>query len=179
LGQPEQAVAIDQNDGPVALTHRALDLALRGEGFFSVQHGEQVLLVRAGSFRIDAEGKLVNAAGDQLLGDSGPLSLDKEGVRIDAKGQIWDGANSLGQIKLTRVADPSRLQPVDGGFLYAGETAEWKGSVQQGALEQANVDVAAESIRLMELTRHVESVQRAISIYDQAMDNGVNHIGEN
>jgi flagellar basal-body rod protein FlgG len=178
-GQHEQRVAVDQKDGPVTVTHRALDLALRGEGFFCVQRGEQTLLVRAGSFRIDAEGRLVNAAGDQLLGVSGPLTLEKEGVRIDAQGQIWDGANSLGQIKLMRVADASALQPVDGGFRYEGEAAEWKGSVQQGALEHANVDVASESIRLMELTRHVESVQRAISIYDQAMDTGINKLGDN
>jgi flagellar basal-body rod protein FlgG len=31
----------------------------------------------------------------------------------------------------------------------------------------------------MELTRHVESVQRAISIYDQAMDTGINKLGDN
>jgi flagellar basal-body rod protein FlgG len=173
------AVAIDQKDGPLVQTHRALDLALRGNGFFCVQRGEQTLLVRAGSFRINQDGIVVNANGDQLLGESGPISLEKEGVRIDAKGQIWDGTNSLGQIKLFNAAEPAHLQPVDGGFRYDGQEGEWAGSVQQGALEQANVDVAAESIRLMELTRHVESVQRAISIYDQAMDTGINRLGDN
>jgi flagellar basal-body rod protein FlgG len=172
-------VAVDQKDGPVKLTHRALDLALRGPGFLCVQRGEQVLLVRAGSFRISPEGIVVNANGDQLLGEGGPVSLEKEGVRIDSKGEIWDGTDSLGRLKLVNVADASALQPVAGGFAYAGEASEWKGSIQQGALEQANVDVAAESIRLMELTRHVESVQRAISIYDQAMDTGINRLGEN
>jgi len=171
-------LAIDQHDGPVQLTHRALDLALRGPGFFCVQRGEHTLLVRAGSFRIDAEGKLVNPNGDQLLGEGGPITLEKEGVRIDAKGEIWDGTNSLGRIKLFNAAEPEHLQPVDGGFRYDGKEVEWTGSLQQGALEQANVDVAAESIRLMELTRHVESVQRAISIYDQAMDTGINRLGE-
>jgi flagellar basal-body rod protein FlgG len=174
----KNTVAIDQKDGPIVQTHRALDLALRGQGFFCVQRGEQQLLVRAGSFRINAEGQVVNANGDQLLGESGPITLEKEGVRIDAKGQIWDGTNSLGQIKLVNVAEPAHLQPVDGGFRYDGQPGEWTGSVQQGSLEQANVDVAAESIRLMELTRHVESVQRAISIYDQAMDTGINRLGE-
>ncbi|MFA6985154.1 MAG: flagellar basal body rod C-terminal domain-containing protein, partial [Arenimonas sp.] len=125
------------------------------------------------------DGRVVNANGDRVLGVAGELTLEKEAVRIDDKGQIWAGEQSLGQLKLVTVADPARLVPVDGGFRYDGELGEWKGKVQQGAIEHTNVNVADESIRLMELTRHVESVQRAISIYDKAMDTGINRLGEN
>jgi flagellar basal-body rod protein FlgG len=173
------AVSINQKDGPLSMTGRSLDLALRGEGFFAVQRGTETLLVRAGSFRRDTEGRLVNANGDQVLGVSGVISLEKEAVRIDAKGEIFSGEQSLGQLKLVNVAEPAQLTPVDGGFRYEGAVGEWKGKVQQGAIEQTNVDIADESIRLMELTRHVESVQRAISIYDKAMDTGINRLGEN
>ena len=65
----------------------------------------------------------------------------------------------------------------DGAWRYTGPVAQWQGSVVQGALEHANVDAAYETIRLMEVTRHAESVQRAISIYDKAMDTGINHLG--
>jgi flagellar basal-body rod protein FlgG len=171
-------VALDLQDGPVTMTGRSLDLALRGHGFFQIERGGQTLLSRAGNFRLDANGHLVNANGDSLLGESGALTLTDAAVRIDAKGELWSGDRSLGKLKLVDVADPARLAVVDGGFRYDGDFTEWKGSVQQGALEHANVDVAGESIRLMELTRHVESVQRAISIYDKAMDTGINRLGE-
>jgi flagellar basal-body rod protein FlgF len=177
-GGQGSTVSIDQQDGAISDTGRSLDLALRGEGFFAVQHGSEMLLVRAGGFRLDTEGHLVNANGDRVLGESGEISLEKEAVRIDDKGQIWSGEESLGQLKLVNVADPSRLVPVEGGFRYDGEVGEWKGKVMQGAIEHTNVNVADESIRLMELTRHVESVQRAISIYDKAMDTGINRLGE-
>jgi flagellar basal-body rod protein FlgG len=49
----------------------------------------------------------------------------------------------------------------------------------QGALERSNVDPAEQTVRLMETTRHAESVQRAISIYDKAMGIGINSLGEN
>jgi flagellar basal body rod protein FlgG len=173
-------VSVDLKDGPVADTGRNLDLALRGTGFFEIQRGGETLLARAGNFRLDNAGALVNASGDQVLGDSGPLQLPNQQVRIDGKGEIWAGDRSLGSLKLVDVADPSHLLALDGGaFRYDGTLTEFKGKVQQGAIEHANVDAADESVRLMELTRHVESVQRAISIYDKAMDTGINHLGEN
>lgn len=173
-------VAVSQSDGPMSDTGRSLDLALRGRGFFVVMRDGQAVLSRAGNFRIDADGRLVNANGDRVQGESGDLQLSDERVRIDHQGGLWSGEDSLGQLKLVDVADPSALVALDGGgFRYQGQFAEWKGSVQQGAIEHANVDAAGESIRLMELTRHVESVQRAISIYDQAMSTGINRIGDN
>jgi flagellar basal-body rod protein FlgG len=171
-------VAIDLQDGPLSVTKAPLDLALRGHGFFQVEHGNQVLLVRAGTFRLDADGKLVNANGDSVIGDSGALTLTDTAVRVDSKGEVWSGTRSMGQLSIVDVADPAKLTVADGGFRYDGELAEWKGSVQQGAIEHANVDIAGETIRLMELTRHVESVQHAISIYDKAMDTGINRLGE-
>src|SRR3982750_5056669 len=63
VGNTNSTVAIDQKDGPIVQTHRALDLALRGPGFFCVQRGEQTLLVRAGSFRINPEGQAGTARG--------------------------------------------------------------------------------------------------------------------
>ena len=75
--------------------------------------------------------------------------------------------------------------PLDKALAMLKETANTErlrifiGKVEQGAIEASNVDAADESIRLMELTRHVESVQRAISIYDKAMETGINRLGEN
>jgi flagellar basal-body rod protein FlgF len=172
------SVAIDLEDGPLAVTKGPLDLALRGHGFFQIQHGDQVLLSRAGNLRLDSNGNLVNANGDSVLSDSGAIKLTDTAVRIDSTGQLWSGTHSLGQLKIVDVADPAKLTVADGGFRYDGELTDWKGSVQQGALEHANVDVAGETVRLMELTRHVESIQHAISIYDKAMNAGIDNIGE-
>lgn len=46
-----------------------LDLAVSGKGFFLVQDpGENIALTRAGSFALDGDGNMVNAAGFSLLG---------------------------------------------------------------------------------------------------------------
>lgn len=180
--QPEQsAVMRNLSDGPLKQTGDALDLALRGKGFFVVERDGVPVLVRSGQFRLDAEGMLVTARGDRVQGKNGaPLALGGKNVRVDSTGELWSGSQSLGGLHLVDVQEPARLVALDGGgFRYDGEFVEWRGKVEQGAVESSNVDAAGETIRLMELVRHVESVQRAISIYDKAMEIGIGRIGEN
>ncbi len=171
---------LDLREAGLMQTARPLDLALRGDGFFAIQRGDQVLLTRNGAFRLDADGTLVTAVGDRVLGIGGALSLPAGALRVDASGAVWTGAQALGQLQVLAVADPARLQPAgDGAYAYDGPAAEWNGAIVQGALERSNVDAADETIRLMEATRHAETVQRALSMYDRVMDTGINHIGEN
>ncbi|MEO0544781.1 MAG: flagellar hook protein FlgE [Pseudomonadota bacterium] len=57
--------------GVFQFTNSASDLAVNGSGFFVVEGpGSSQLLTRAGSFVPNAEGELVNAAGNYLLGYS-------------------------------------------------------------------------------------------------------------
>jgi flagellar basal-body rod protein FlgG len=178
-GQGTRNVAVDLHDGPLSDTGRPLDLALRGRGFFVVERDGEQVLSRAGNFRLDTEGRLVNSRGDLVLGEGGPITPGVGAIRIDVQGQLWRGETALGRLQVVDIADPARLSMLDaGGYRYDGEFAPWKGRVQQGAIEHANVDAAVESIRLLELTRHVESVQRAISIYDQAVGAGISRLGE-
>lgn len=181
LQSDRPAMARDLSDGPLKQTGSALDLALRGKGFFVVERDGAPVLVRSGQFRLDVDGMLVNARGDRVQSTAGaPIALDGKSVRVDSTGELWSGGESLGSLRLVDVQEPERLTALDGGgFRYDGEFAEWHGKVEQGAVESSNVDAAGETIRLMELVRHVESVQRAISIYDKAMETGVGRIGEN
>lgn len=176
LGQ-EQRVQL--HDGPLRQTERSLDLALRGDGFFQIKRGEEVLLTRSGQFVRRADGVLATLAGDEVMTDAGPLVLPEQDVRIDGTGVVWQGDQRLAQLALVGAAEPARLRPIDGGYRYDGAAGTWGGSVQQGAVEQSNVDAAEETQRLIELSRHAESVQRAISIYDRTLDTGINRIGDN
>jgi flagellar basal-body rod protein FlgG len=171
---------IDAGEAGLAQTARPLDLALRGDGFFAIQRDGKVLLTRNGAFRVNADGVLVTTNGDVVLGTSGSLSVPAGDVRVDGRGELWAGSRSVGQLQVVAVAEPARLQPAgDGAYAYDGTPAEWHGGVVQGALERSNVDAAGETIRLMEATRHAESVQHVLSLYDKVLDTGINHIGEN
>jgi flagellar basal-body rod protein FlgF len=166
-------------DGPLKLTQRPLDLALRGGGFFVVQREGQAVLTRAGQFTRAADGRLVTTSGDPVMTDRGDLILPDGEVRIDSEGAVWSGSEQLARLSIVDVADPARLHAVPGGYRYDGELSAWNGSVQQGAVEQSNVDAAEQTLRLIELTRHAESMQRVMSIYDRTLDVGINRIGDN
>jgi len=172
--------ALDQRDGGLMQTTRTLDLALRGPGFFVVERDAKLLLARSGAFRLDQEGTLVTATGDRVQGASGAMVVPAADVRVDADGQVWSGTQNVGQLRIVSVADASGITAAgDGVYDYGGDLAPWSGSVVQGALERANVDAADEMLRLMETTRHVEAVRRAMSTYDEMMSAGINRLGDN
>lgn len=176
LRQP--GVALSFANGPLIPTGRTLDLALQGSGFFVVDAGGQTLLERDGQFARDAQGRLVDSHGYPVLTDAGPLTLPDHAVRITASGEVLDGTHTLGRLRLVGVAQPLALQPVGGNlFSYSGTPTPATAVVHQGVLEQSNVDAAGAMVQLIALTRHAESVQHALSAYDQAMDAGVKQIG--
>jgi flagellar basal body rod protein FlgG len=167
-------------DGTLTKTGKPLDLAIQGAGFFVVDAGGKEMLTRNGQFHIDADQQLVDAAGHPVQGQSGPISLTHAGVHINAAGEIVDGDKTIDSLRIVAVDTPGALREAgDGLYTYSGNSADWNGSIHQGALEQSNVDAGAEMVRLMELTRHAQSVQRAIQAYDEAMQAGINHIGDN
>jgi flagellar basal-body rod protein FlgF len=179
-GMVDSLPALDMADGSLDMTGRPLDLALQGAGFFVVDVGGQEMLTRDGQFHIDANQQLVDVSGHPVLGQSGPISLSHDKVHIGAAGEIVDGDKSIDSLRVVTVAMPQSLHEAGNGlYAYDGTAAEWNGSIHQGALEKSNVDASSEMVRMMELTRHAQSVQRALQAYDQAMQAGINHIGDN
>jgi flagellar basal-body rod protein FlgF len=171
---------LDMADGALSTTGHSLDLAIRGAGFFAVDVNGQTMLTRNGQFHLDADQQFVDAAGHPVLGQAGPITLTHPNVHVDAAGEITDGSNSVDSLRIVAVDNPTALREMGGGlYSYAGDEASWIGRIQQGALEQSNVDAGEEMVRLMALTRHAQSVQRAIQAYDAAMQEGINHIGDN
>lgn len=53
--------------GGLEFTGNTLDLAINGNGFFVVKNGEATSYTRAGNFRLNTDGTIVNASADQLM----------------------------------------------------------------------------------------------------------------
>lgn len=179
-GMAGQEPALELAGGSLDVTGKPLDLAIQGLGFFVVNVNGQPMLTRDGQFHLDASGQLVDVAGHPVLGQSGPITLAHDRVHVDAAGRIVDGHETVDTLRVVAIGDPTALREMGSGlYTYAGTAADWNGTIHQGALERSNVDAGTEMVRLMELTRHAQSVQRAILAYDSAMQNGINHLGDN
>ncbi len=75
------------SQGSLTQTERATDLAITGDGFFTLDGEQGRSYTRAGIFTFDKEGKLVNTSGDAVMGfaadDTGKITNKVAPIKID------------------------------------------------------------------------------------------------
>lgn len=172
---------ISTDGGALQHTGRVTDLALSGDGWFALKTPGGVLLSRDGRFQVDNNGYLVSKAGYPVLADEGPLQVAGGVLKVDAGGQVSVDDRPVGRLSVVRVENPQQLLAVGDG-LYATSTAVIPAKsfvVHQGLLERSNAAMGADMVKMMEVSRHVETVQRALSAYDGMLNSGINQIGKN
>jgi len=59
-------IAQQFSQGTINFTDNALDMAISGNGFFTLNRGGEIVYSRAGNFGVDREGYVVNPIGDRL-----------------------------------------------------------------------------------------------------------------
>lgn len=175
-------VAHDFKPGTLKSTADPLHLALDGPGFFMLQSPQGPVLTRRGDFRLDADGTLVAATGDPVLGVNGPIHLGTAAAQIATDGSVRVDANVIDQIRIVQVNDSPHLVAVgdgtftaDPGFINEGDVGA---TVRQGFLETSNVAAVTEMVRLMETVRHFEAEQRFARAYDGLLDQAIRELGK-
>ena len=83
-----------------------------------------------------------------------------------------DGA-VVDRLKLAAFDDPLRLRR-EGNTLFASAGAQAKPadsvSVRQGYLEQSNVNPVVSTVRLVEIMRRYEAIQKSLSLISNTLD---------
>jgi flagellar basal-body rod protein FlgF len=176
------AVARDMRAGPIAATGEPFDVAIDGEGFFTVLGPGGPLYTRNGAFRLSGEGALVTAAGLPVLdGGGAPIVFDARGERplIGRDGAISVGGVEVGRIGVAAFERPGALMKVgDSLWDAAGQPqGEFTGRVVQGALEGSNVSPVAELTRLIEIARAYESAARVVRDADELRRETLERLG--
>ena len=69
----------DMTEGPLASTNNPLDMAISGDGFFTVETENGARYTRSGRFQLDREGQIVNQLGHPLLTAGGQPILVPSG----------------------------------------------------------------------------------------------------
>lgn len=166
----------DFRDGPLRPTGNPLDLAVRGEGFFSVDAPEGPLYTRNGTFSLDAGGKMVTQDGWPVRSVDGEPIVVPPGVAnvaIDEDGRVTADEQTLGRLAIVKFANPAALERAGvSSFRNVDPTVEALPSearVEQGMLEQSNVSAVDVMTALITTSRGFEMNMRAIQAY-KAMD---------
>lgn len=173
-------------EGTLAQTGNPLDIAIQGPGFLEVETvaGDH-LYTRAGQLHVDTEGYLTTVDGNRLA-DNIQIPPDAKNVLIDATGQVSatlgtdTQPTTLGQIQLSVFASPEALQSVGTNAWVptqaSGDPSVGKpddvgfGSLQQGMLEQSNVNMVQEMTSLVLAQRAYQLNARVLQAADQILD---------
>jgi flagellar basal-body rod protein FlgG len=186
LGTMPRASEVVQTQGNFTSTGNPLDLAIQGLGFFQVTLPDgSIAYSRSGSFHLDAQGNIVTADGNPLQpnitipANATTITVGSDGtVSVTEAGQT--AAQQVGSIQLAMFPNPGGLNSV-GNNLFLATTAsgdpivgapgaaEGLGTLQQGMLEQSNVDIVSEFVNLIVAQRAYESNSKVVTSADQML----------
>jgi flagellar basal-body rod protein FlgG len=173
------------SQGSMTQTTNPMDVAIRGDGFFKVQMPDGTYnYTRDGSFKTDAQGRIVTAQGN-VVQPAITIPANSTGLTINAQGQVsvipagTTTPTILGQLTLTRFINPAGLLPV-GDNMYQETPAsgtpqdglaatDGTGDLLQGNLEQSNVDSVSEITNLITAQRAYEMNSKVITAADQML----------
>lgn len=176
-----EARLVDLSEAGMTQTGGSFDFAIRGPGFFLLETPEGQRLTRAGSFTPDAAGELVNGDGFRLLDAGGaPVAVPAgaASVRLGADGTLSADGLAITRIGLWQPADPLALRHVAGVLFDGGAAIPADGAtLQQGALEDSNVDAVTEVARMIEVQRAYELGQSFIDREDERMRGMIRTLG--
>lgn len=171
--------------GRIEKTDNPLDLAIRGDGFFTVSDGETIRYTRDGQFTTNASGELVLTSGDGLwkvLDDGGtPIVLEPELGKpsVAGDGTIRQDRTEVAKLGLVSTADKQQLRKVGQNLfeLVRGEMEPASGQLVSGAREESNFDALLGLAAMIEVSRAYQLNATLIQLQDQATGLAVGTLG--
>jgi flagellar basal-body rod protein FlgG len=177
--------------GALTQTANPLDIAINGDGFLKVQlPSGEVAYTRDGQIKIDAEGKVVTATGNYFLPeitvpeDTEEIVFRQDG-RVEVKLLGEREFTEIGQLELSRFINPTGLSSIGNNLYIETESSgppidgtpalDGFGSLEQGYIEQSNVDLVNEMVAMISAQRAYEVNSKTVQSVDQMYDiaNGI------
>lgn len=172
----DRATWVDLAQGPMERTGNPLDVALDGKGYLAVQTPRGERYTRNGALQVNADGQLVTAEGYAVLGDSGPITFQRndQSISISADGRVSarEGNNTRteslrGKIRIVGFDKPEQLQKEGASVFLAPDGVvqqpETRSKIVQGSIEKSNVHAVIEMTRMIEVTRSYTQVATLIA----------------
>jgi flagellar basal-body rod protein FlgF len=161
----------DFTQGSLTPTGSPLDVALSGKGFFVANSPTGPVFTRDGSFRSSKNGALETLDGYPVQGADGkPILLDNsKSVEISPDGTVRQGGRDVSRIAIVNFQDPTTLSKRGNNYFRLDVSAVQplsanNAQVEQGKLEAANFQPAESAVRLVNVMRQFETMQKAMLI---------------
>ena len=187
LGHGARPSAVQKmfSQGDFQNTENELDWAIEGDGFFQIElpNGE-TSYSRCGEFKLDADGRIVNADGFLLVPQL-TVPTDTVSITVGMDGtvsviQADDPVPSeIGTIQLARFVNPGGLRSLGRNLFVPTEGSgdeiigtpgqDGFGTIAQGFLEMSNVSVVDEMVNMITAQRAYETNSKVIQTADDML----------
>lgn len=171
--------------GTIQVTDQPLDVAINGRGFFEIlQPDGTVAYTRNGEFHLSADGEIVTADGMVLQPavtvPQGTLSvtIGRDGT-VSAQVSGSATPTQIGNIQLSDFINPAGLQAMGSNlFLETASSGAVQqgtpglngfGQLEQGSIENSNVNVVEELVSMITTQRTYEMNSKVIQTADQML----------
>jgi len=173
----------DTRRGPINRTGNPLDVAVDGDGYIAVSTPEGERYTRNGHFQLGADGSLVTAQGDAVLGDGGqPIALPAgaSGIVITGDGSVSTKDGTVGKIRLVSFDDDNQAEAgADGLYVSNSDPKPASAAIlRQGMIEESNVQPVLELTRLMSISRNYSAANEMVSSENDRIKNAIDKLSK-
>ncbi len=189
LGSTLDSTPISFAQGTILQTNNPTDLALSGNGFFTLSDGTNTFYTRDGSFSLDSNGSLVSADGLYVQGTNGNININTSasgytGFTVNPDGSVYsnfsNGKSTLdGKINVVGFTNEQGLVSAGGNnFISSSNSGNPISlnsgySITQSALEGSNTDLAAQMTNLINYERTYQVNAQAITTSDSMLQTAI------
>ena len=177
----------DYSQGIIRATGNDLDLAIKGEGFFTLLDEQdktenRYRLTRDGRFTRNTEGTMVSVTnGMPLVGTNGnPIKIPGNApVTIQPDGSILQNGVEIAKIGFVEITNRAALQKAPNGLFVADATQmankmQATGHLEQGAIEEAAVNEIATLMKIEGAARDAQANIGMIGYHDRLLNQAIN-----
>jgi flagellar basal-body rod protein FlgG len=185
LGVRTVATSRQFSQGNLQQSSNAMDLAVKGNGFFQIQMPDgTTAYTRDGSFQVSSTGQMVTNNG-YTLQPGITIPANAQSVTVGADGTVsaalpgQTDPQVLGQLQLAAFINPAGLEPrgqnlftetaASGTASPAAPGSNGLGEIAQGFVETSNVNVVEELVAMIQTQRAYELNSKAIQTSDQML----------
>ena len=176
---------IDLSQGMLTSTGNSLDVALNGKGFFSVVGPNGPLYTRNGGFHLANDGKLVNGEGYAVRDAAGGVLTAQSAlpIEISSDGTLQQNGQPLGKLDIADFTSTAGLAKQGSNYFSVVDprvraNAPSTTSVEQGKLESSNTGTAESAVRLVNIMRQFEMLQKAVLIGNEMSKQAIEQVAK-
>ncbi|MHB0912628.1 MAG: flagellar basal-body rod protein FlgG [Armatimonadota bacterium] len=186
MGSRPAAVQKVFSQGDLQQTDNPMDLVIEGGGFFQISMPDGTTAYsRDGSFKLDAQGRMVTSDGHPLSPDI-TIPAESTGISVGADGTVsvsmpgQTAPQEVGQIQIVKFSNPAGLNNI-GRNMYTQSASSGDpvvdtpglnglGTIASGYLEMSNVKVVEEMVNMITAQRAYEINSKVIQTADEMLN---------